>query len=158
VIELGAGVGFPSIVAHALGAGDVSITDGSEAVLKLADQNIELNVPGSEHDQIRTVRLRWNTDDELYFKDKRAPDYIIAADVTYLKKNIPDLLASIQHLSGPNTVALVSMEPRNVGEVENVLAEATKLGLSWKEESLPVNPEKSQCSLSCARMFALRKM
>jgi hypothetical protein len=124
--------------------------------LKLADENIDTNVAAEDRSKIRTARLRWNTDDEASFKEK-SWDYIFAADVTYLKKNRPDLMASIAHLSGPNTVTFLSMEPRNVGEVEDVLALAEKNGLKWKEEKLPIDPIKEGCSLLCARMFSLTK-
>lgn len=158
VLELGAGVGFASLVASSLGAQEVVITDGNEDVLKLADENILINVPEEKQSSIRTARLRWNTDDELQFLNRENPfDYIFAADVTYLEKNRPDLISSIVHLSGPNTITFLSLEPRNVGEVEDILAEATKQGLVWNEEKLPVDPVEEQCNLSCARMFAFQK-
>ena len=169
VVELGAGVGFTSLVAHALGAAEVAITDGNEDVLKLARDNIEVNVPADERARVYTAQLRWNTPDEGTFRPTTssadttttaaaaAPwDYVIAADVTYLKKNRADLLASMAHLSGPNTVTLISMEPRNVGEVEDVLGLAEQAGFAWTEERLPIDREKGQCGLTCARLFALR--
>lgn len=161
VIELGAGVGFSSLVAQALGSTDVVITDGNEDVLKLANTNIKINVPEDELRTIKTGRLRWNTEDEEAYRmnsNNKPWDFIIAADVTYLKKNRPLLFSTITKLSGPKTVTILSMEPRNVGEVEDVLEEAKKNGFSWKEERLPVDPVKSQCSLLCARLFLLTKM
>lgn len=161
VIELGAGVGFTSLVAQALGSTDVVITDGNEDVLKLANTNIKINVPTEESNTIKTGRLRWNTEDELHYlasSSNKPWDYIIAADVTYLQKNRPLLFSTISKLSGPNTVTILSMEPRNVGEVEDVLEEAKKNGFTWKEEGLPVDPVKSQCSLLCARLFILSKV
>jgi len=162
VLELGAGVGFTSLVAQFMGASDVVITDGNEDVLKLAGKNIDINIPDGEKGTIRTARLQWDTEDENSFlvspKTSKPWDYIIAADVTYLKKNRPLLLHTIAKLSGPSTTTLLSMEPRNVGEVEDVLAEAEKAGLQWREEKLPVDPVKSQCNLLCARMFALTKV
>jgi predicted nicotinamide N-methyase len=181
VIELGAGVGFSSLVAQALGSTDVVITDGNEDVLKLANTNIKINVPEDELRTIKTGRLRWNTEDEEAYltNSNNKPyslthspnhllthslthslrwDFIIAADVTYLKQNRPLLFSTITKLSGPKTVTILSMEPRNVGEVEDVLEEAKKNGFSWKEERLPVDPVKSQCSLLCARLFLLTKM
>ncbi len=159
VLELGAGVGFTSLVAHALGAEEVAITDGNVDVLKLADQNIAINIPADQRSRIYTAQLRWNTEDEGVFRPqgttKPAWDYIIAADVTYLQKNREDLLSSIAHLSGPKTVALISMEPRNVGEVEDVLSIAEKKGFTWTEMQLPIDREKEQCGMTCARMFAL---
>ena len=62
VLELGAGVGFTSLVSNALGAKSVLITDGNADVLRLADANIELNSKGGK---VGTARLQWNTDDEM---------------------------------------------------------------------------------------------
>lgn len=162
ILELGAGVGFTSLIAESLGATDVVISDGNEDVLKLADENILINVPESERQYIRTAKIRWNTEDEDKFmldKYNKPWDYIIAADVTYLKKNRPDLISSIAKLSGPNTITLLSMEPRNVDEVQDVISEIEKKGLSWIDLSnkLPIDPVKEQCSLLCARIFALTK-
>jgi len=160
VIELGAGVGFTSLVAEALGADDVVITDGNEDVLRLADENIAINSDKRAGSSIRTARLRWNTaEDEaplLKAKNGQPWDYVIASDVTYRKAAWPDLLACIAHLLGPGGQAIVSMEPRNMGEVEGVLAEATKQGLVSKEISLPTKPG-TLCEPFCARLFLLSR-
>ena len=160
ILELGAGVGFTSLIAHALGAEEIAITDGNTDVLELAKQNIAINIPEDQRSRIYTAQLRWNTDDETTFRPtsntKAAWDYIIAADVTYLKKNRDDLLSSIAHLSTPKTITLMSFEPRNVGEVEDVLNLAEKKGFVWKEERLPIDVAKDQCGLTCARLFALQ--
>lgn len=171
VIELGAGVGLTSLVANAMGADTVLITDGNEDVLKLADQNIDLNSIKNDKQKIQTARLRWNTEDEAsvtsLLKDagggtssstqREYYDYIIASDVTYKKAAWNDLLACIAHLSGPNSHTILSMEPRNVGEVEGVLAIAEKNGLQWREAALPVDKEKTMCGMMCARLFVLTK-
>jgi hypothetical protein len=44
-----------------------------------------------------------------------------------------------------------------IGEVEGVLAEATRQGLSWEEAPIPVDKEKTQCGVTCARLFLLRR-
>lgn len=160
LLELGAGVGFTSLIANALGASEVVITDGNTDVLKVADFNIEINAPETKLSNLRTAQLRWNTEDEKPLKSSkegRPWDYIVAADVTYLKKNRVDLITSIANLSGPNTITMISMEPRNVGEVEDVIKIAETLGLSWREEQLPIDKVRSQCNLMCARMFLLTK-
>ena len=165
VVELGAGVGFTSLVANALGASEVVITDGNEDVLHLADKNIGINVEpagvaGEGGVGVRTALLRWNTADEtpLLVTAKQQPwDFIIASDVTYKKAAWGDLVACIDHLSGPGTQAIVSMEPRNVGEIEGVLGEFAKHGFSWREERLPVDADKTLCAPFCARLFVLTK-
>ena len=160
LIELGAGVGFTSLIANALGASEVIVTDGNTDVLKVADVNIKVNAPESSSKNLRTAQLRWNTEDESPFKTNNkgsAWDYILAADLTYLKKNRVDLITSISTLSGPNTVSILSFEPRSVGEVEDVIKIVENQGFAWREEQLPVDKEKSQCGLMCARMFLLSK-
>ena len=162
VIELGAGIGFTSIIAKELGAGEVLVTDGDEGVLKIADTNIDLNFPSNAitGTGIKTSILRWNTEDEKAFisaQGERPWDYILIADCTYKKAAWPDLVSSIAHLSGPNTVTIVSGEPRSVGEMEGFLAEVEKQGLLWKEEKLPIDPVKDQCNLQCPRLFAITK-
>jgi 16S rRNA G966 N2-methylase RsmD len=155
VMELGAGVGFTSIVSNAMGAKNVLITDGNTDVLKLADANIQLN---SKSGKIGTARLQWNTDDEKKGQiAETAWDYIFASDVTYKKTSWGDLMACISHLSSPRTKTILSMEPRNVGEIEGVLAEAEKQGLRWREQDLPVDKEKTMCGMMCARLFVLTK-
>eukprot|EP01041_Mallomonas_annulata_P010467 gene10466-21836_t len=156
VLELGAGVGFSSLVANSLGAKNVVITDGNEDVLKLADENIKINVPSELQEQVYTSKLRWGTDDEEKFTNKQW-DYIIASDVTYRKDSWPVLMGTISRLSGPKTTTLLSMEPRNIGEIEGVLAEAENHGMQWREEKLPIDKNKELCDLLCARLFTLHK-
>jgi predicted nicotinamide N-methyase len=158
-VELGAGIGFTSLVANALGATDVTITDGDPDVLKLAEKNIDLNVEKTQLSQIKTARLRWSTEDETPFLTSERPtDYIFISDCTYKKAAWKDLMGTVQRLSGPETKTILSMEPRNVGEVEGVLAEARAQGLTVSEERLPVDAKKTQCSLLCARLFTLSKL
>ena len=171
VVELGAGVGFTSLVANALGAAEVVVTDGNEDVLRLADVNIATNVDGAGGTgkggegkvgmgKVRTARLRWNSDDEkpLFLSSTQEPwDFLLASDVTYKKAAWADLAACIDHLSGPRTQAVVSMEPRNVGEVEGVLGEFERRGFVWREEALPLDRDSALCSPFCARLFVLSK-
>ena len=116
LLELGGGVGFTSLVANALGAADVIVTDGNEDVLQLARENIRINVPSDSQAVVRTAQLRWSTDDELKF-DKLPIDFIVASDVTYRKSAWPELIGTISRLSNPNTVTILSMEPRNIGKL-----------------------------------------
>jgi ribosomal protein L11 methylase PrmA len=113
VLELGAGVGFSSLVADALGAEVVVISDGNADVLKLADTNIGVNVePGR---RVSTAQLRWSTDDEAKFLATKW-NYILASDVTYRKSSWPELIGTIYRLSTPSlTTTILSMEPRNIG-------------------------------------------
>ena len=62
-----------------------------------------------------------------------------------------------QPLVSPQTKTILSMEPRNIGEVEGVLAEAKKQGLQWEEQELPVDKEKTMCGFMCARLYVFTK-
>ena len=162
VLELGAGVGFTSLVASSLGAAEVVITDGNEDVLKLAEQNIALNLAAPEKESgVRTARLRWNTEDEkslLRASSGQPWDFVFASDVTYRKAGWADLVACISHLTGPNTQSILSMEPRNIGEVEGVLGLAREQGLTIREVPvLSADPEKTLCTPFCARLFVLTR-
>lgn len=155
VIELGSGVGFSSLVANLLGAREVVITDGNEDVLKLADVNVQNNLDTRPPNVIRSARLRWNTEDEASFINTPW-DFILASDVTYKKAAWKDLIHTISVLSSASTKTILSMEPRNVGEVEGVLAEASNAGLQYEEVNV-VDNSKSLCNLSCPRVFILSR-
>lgn len=156
VIELGAGVGFGGLIANQLGARAVVITDGNQDVLKLANENIKINVQSDALSTVSTAQLRWGTDDiDSFARDQW--DYVLASDVTYRKDSWPILMKTLADLATSKTTVLLSMEPRNVGEVEGVLAQAELHGLQWVEEKLPINPDTEQCSLLCARLFKLSK-
>ena len=169
VIELGAGVGFTSLVADALGAAEVVITDGNEDVLKLADANIATNVDATSPSAsasggrtIRTARLRWNDagdEQPLLLSAAGTPwDLVFASDVTYRKAGWADLTACLAHLTGPGTQTVLSMEPRNVGEVQGVLRLLEAQGLGWREVPVPgADPAKTLCSPFCARLFVITR-
>jgi ribosomal protein L11 methylase PrmA len=159
IIELGAGIGYTSIIAKQLGAGEVVITDGDEGVLILAQKNIDLNFNPRSVKKISTAQLRWNTDDEKIHIDSTGEnpwDYIVIADCTYKKAAWPDLVSSIVHLSSPKTITIVAGEPRSVGETEGFLTEVEKQGLTWREEKLP-NFAKTNCNLQCPHLYAIMK-
>ena len=112
VLELGGGVGFTGLVANALGAKEVWITDGDRDVLKLAERNMALN---ADSGSVKVAQLRWSTDDELPFLSSKW-DFILASDVTYKRSSWPDLIHCIYRLSTPGqTKTILSMEPRNRG-------------------------------------------
>ena len=156
VIELGAGVGYVSLVAIALGANEVAITDGNAAVVDIARRNAELNFPGDLGRRIRAARLRWNTPDVDAFRG-RAWDSILASDCTYRRASWGDLMQTIAALSGPRTRAILEVEPRSPDEVDGVLAAARRSGLAFREEPLPVDRERDACGVLCSRLFTLWK-
>ena len=92
VLELGAGLGVPSLVAAAGGA-DVLATDWAEEAVALLRENAERN--GLE---LRAERVRWDEPDLLL---ACAPwDVVLGADLLYEERNATQLLELLPRL-GP---------------------------------------------------------
>lgn len=82
-VELGAGLGLPSIVAAHMGV-RMTATDGDPEVLKLLRENCKNNVKGVEGARLRVKKMRWgrkNPQEKLGLK--RAADLVIASGVVY---------------------------------------------------------------------------
>lgn len=86
VVEVGAGLGLPSIISGFLGMQTIA-TDGDEDVISLLSQNIENNTKQflkSGGGQVSVKKLLWGLPDpaaELGID--RLPDLVMAADVVY---------------------------------------------------------------------------
>jgi predicted nicotinamide N-methyase len=93
VLELGCGLGLPSIVA-ALAGGRVLATDWSSTALELLEHNAERN--GAV---VQTLRADWKRPDELL---ARGPfPLVLAADVLYERRDVPVLLDLLPQLVAP---------------------------------------------------------
>ena len=93
VLELGCGLGVPSLVAARAGA-DVLATDASTEALELLERNARVN--GVE---VSTARVDWNADDGVV--RCRAPfDLVLGADVLYRDADVAPLLSLLDGL-GP---------------------------------------------------------
>jgi predicted nicotinamide N-methyase len=91
VVELGCGLGVPSLAA-ARGGARVLATDSDEDALDLVGRNAREN--GLE---LETARAEWADPDELI---KRAPfDLVIAADVLYERQSVAQLLELLPRLA-----------------------------------------------------------
>lgn len=92
VLELGAGLGIPSLVA-ALGGADVLATDWAEDAVSLLRDNAERNgIP------LRVERVRWDEPEPLL---RGAPwDVVLAADLLYEERNAEQLLELLPRLGG----------------------------------------------------------
>ena len=104
VLEMGCGVGLPSVVALDRGA-KVTATDHYTLALDFARQNAEANT----RRELETVHLDWHLPVE---EDIGAFDLILAADVLYEQRNVPALASLIPDLLGPEGEVLVS-NPRS---------------------------------------------
>ena len=102
-IELGCGLGLPSIVALDRSA-RVTATDHYEAALEFARHNAKINTGRN----LTTAHLDWHTPPE---NGPGKFDLVLAADVLYEQRNIPALAAWIPALLTPKGEALIS-DPR----------------------------------------------
>lgn len=97
VVELGCGLGLPSLVAARAGA-DVLATDEDPEALELAERNARANGL-----TIATARIDWTEPDALLAK---APfDLILAADVLYEQASAARLMALLPRLGSAALVA-----------------------------------------------------
>jgi predicted nicotinamide N-methyase len=102
-IELGCGVGLPTIVALSRGA-EVLATDYYEAALDFAAYNARLNV-GLEPE---TALLDWHAPET----ERLGPfDLVFAADVLYERRNAPALADLVPRLLAPGGEAVFA-DPR----------------------------------------------
>jgi predicted nicotinamide N-methyase len=111
VVELGCGLGLPSLAAARAGA-TVLGTDADPDALELLDQNADLNGVSLE-----TARVDWRDPGGLV--DRGPFDLVLAADVMYERESVPPLLALLPRLGTEMWIA----DPGRVGAPE-LLAEA----------------------------------
>ncbi|CAK6448139.1 unnamed protein product [Pipistrellus nathusii] len=107
-VELGAGTGLVGIVAALLGA-QVTITDRKVA-LEFLKSNVEANLP--LHVQPRAVvkELTWGQDLGSFSPGEF--DLILGADIIYLEETFADLLQTLVHLCGSQSVILLACRIR----------------------------------------------
>jgi predicted nicotinamide N-methyase len=97
VVELGCGLGVPSLAAARAGA-DVVATDGSAEALELVERNARENGLG-----VATARVDWADAGELV---ARGPfDLVLAADVLYERASVGPLLSLLPRLGREAWVA-----------------------------------------------------
>jgi predicted nicotinamide N-methyase len=92
VLELGAGLGLPSLAA-ALGGADVLATDWAQAAVELLRENARRNAV-----KLRVAFVRWDAPEPLL---RRAPwDVVLGADLLYEQRNADQLAALLPRLGG----------------------------------------------------------
>ena len=107
VLELGCGLGAPSIVAARAGA-RVLATDGHADAVVFAAHALALNETGAE-----VAHVDWHTHGEALAA--RGPfDLVLAADVLYTKANVAAALALWQRLVAPGGTLRLA-DPRRAG-------------------------------------------
>ena len=117
VLELGCGLGLPSIVA-ALGGARVLATDWSPEALEVAAANAARN-----RADVETALVSWSGPEPLV---RAAPwDLVLGADLLYERRNVDQLLTVLPRLGGEILLAEPGRPPatRFFDEVELEVAE-----------------------------------
>lgn len=124
VLELGCGLGLPSLVA-ALRGGEVTATDWADEALELLGRNAAANRIALE-----TARLDWFAPSTL---EGRAFDLVLAADVLYEERNAGPLLDLLSRVVAGDGEALLADPGRRhaAGFLERARAR-------WHVEAVPV--------------------
>jgi predicted nicotinamide N-methyase len=92
VLELGCGLGLPSLAAAIRGA-DVLATDWAEDAIELLRRNADRNAA-----QLRVERVSWSAPEPLL---RAAPwDVVLGADLLYEERNAEQLAALLPRLGG----------------------------------------------------------
>jgi predicted nicotinamide N-methyase len=108
VLELGCGLGLPSIAA-ALAGGRVLATDWSEDAVRATAANAALNDA-----PLDTMRVAWAAPEALV---ERAPwQYVIASDVLYEPRNVDQLLELLPRLVDKTGRVLIADPGRRPAE------------------------------------------
>ncbi|KAM4796046.1 elongation factor Ts, mitochondrial [Rhinophrynus dorsalis] len=105
VIELGAGTGVVGILVSLLG-GHVTLTDLPHALPQIK-KNVFANITSSHIAHV--CALSWGHDQEGFPQDY---DFVLGADIVYLKETYPLLIRTLQHLCGPFTTIFLSSKMR----------------------------------------------
>ncbi|CAH1243565.1 METTL21A [Branchiostoma lanceolatum] len=104
VLELGSGTGLVSIVASLMGA-KVTATDLGD-VLCCTKGNIPRNTEDKVKHRPVIRRLEWGSDDLHGFIPQY--DYVLGADIVYIKRTFPELMRTIMHVCGPQTTLILA--------------------------------------------------
>lgn len=144
VLELGAGLGLCSLVAHHLGDASTSVyvTDGDKDVLVELRKNVANH--RQNRGQIFCHQLLWGKDTSAQFLNnnvvaRRKFNIILAADVVYVKSVVQPLWDTVQALLDPDddkAVFVLAFARRVVDvTVDDVLEAAEQAGFSHQLHS-----------------------
>jgi ribosomal protein L11 methylase PrmA len=100
VLELGCGAGLASIALAKFDAASVLATDANEEVLKLAQQNFELN----NVTNVKTVALRWGMLDASEYDS--VADIVVGSDLTYNSGSWLSLAETMATVLKPDGIVL----------------------------------------------------
>lgn len=119
VIELGAGVGLTGLVAAAVKAKSVHMTDYTEATLDNLSYNVSINSKWLEDrdvdpQSISVGKLEWGeASTEGDCCQLESADLLIAADVVYSRDCIPDLVTTVREFLSSSSSSSSSSSPND---------------------------------------------
>ncbi|KAL1512202.1 hypothetical protein AB1Y20_005466 [Prymnesium parvum] len=155
-VELGAGLGLCSIVAHQLGM-SVTATDGYEDVLHLLKENVSACVQTSAS-PLHVRSLRWGTPDPIeQLGLSAAPDVLIATGCVYGSdpRVFEDLVQTMDALSGPHTLVLMchgNGAAPGVHELDGPFYSlASQYFDSFRISQYTLHPDHQGCQIHCLR-------
>ena len=105
ILEVGAGAGLPSIVAHkVLGAKSVLVTDGDYDALTNMKYNVDANQIGNNNNNntISCQQLIWGRGVGAFLKTHGKQDVVLAADCVYMVPSLRPLWKTIDALLEEN--------------------------------------------------------
>lgn len=125
ILELGAGTGFPSIVAGHLGY--KVVTTDLPFLLPFVEENIHENIPKGEN--VTVKNLEWGNEEHMKEITGKF-NYIFAAELVYLEDTFDNLVQTLKHYCDENTKVFMTYKMR--------LPERTQLFLGKFEEHFDI--------------------
>ncbi|XP_075708070.1 EEF1A lysine methyltransferase 3 [Rhinoderma darwinii] len=142
VIELGAGTGIVGILVSLLG-GHVTVTDLPHALPQIS-KNVSVNVPSDHAPNV--CALSWGIDQEHFPRDY---DFVLGADIVYLKETYDLLVQTLLHLCGPHTTIFLSSKMRKehgtMDFFKNILPQYFNLELVKRDVKEDLNIYRVTC-------------
>lgn len=108
VLEIGCGLGLPSIVAGLLGAKDIIISDYFQEALDFAEMNWVKNLP---HQKAQFLTMDWRNP-----PPSLKCDILLASDVAYEKRAFEPLLNAFKTFLNSNGTILISEPNRYISK------------------------------------------
>ncbi|XP_053150984.1 EEF1A lysine methyltransferase 3 isoform X2 [Hemicordylus capensis] len=119
--------------------GDVTITDLPVA-LKQIEENVHRNLPVECVARTRVCALSWGLNHKEFPNNF---DFILGADIVYLKDTYPLLIRTLQYLCGPQTTIYLSSKMRQEHSAmiffENLLPRHFTSTLAFRDENENIN-------------------
>ena len=108
VLEIGCGLGLPSIVAGLMGAKQVTMSDYLDDAMTFAEQNWQQNVSDKK---VIFKKMDWRTPDPSV-----SADLLLASDVAYEQRAFEPLLKAFKTLLKPNGTILITEPNRPISK------------------------------------------